>query len=146
MQCFSFDDLMNKEFAQKHHINLEDIVKINIKEDFMLKMDSGVTLHIPLEEIEMIARQACLACTEFANDFSDIAVGGLGSPDGYTTVLIRSVLGKKIYTQALYHGYIENRTYKTLDERKAEKTRMLSLIETFAEKKRERGEKRLSEL
>ncbi len=146
MQNFALDDLMRKQFAKQHRIKLEGISRVNIKEDLILKMDSGITLHIPLEEVETISRPACLACKEFANDYADISVGGLGSLDGYTTVLIRSIAGKKVYTGSVNKGYVENRVGRTAEENRAEKSRMLSLIETFVERKRKRGEKRLSEI
>lgn len=136
MQCFAFDNLMEKGLIKKYQINPEDILKVNVKEDFRLKMKSGVTIHIPFEEIEDIARPACLACRDFANDFADISVGGLGSPEGYTTSMIRTTLAKRIFTEAVNGGYI-----KTAAMSEAEKARLLSLVETFVEKKRERAER-----
>lgn len=136
MQCFTFDNLMEKGFIKRHHINPEDILKINVKEDFRLRMKSGVTIHIPFEEIEDIAGPACLTCRDFANDFADISVGGLGSPEGYTTSMIRTTLAKKFFTEAVNGGYI-----KTADVSKADKAELLSLIESFVEKKRVRAER-----
>ncbi len=136
MQCFTFENLMEKGFVKKHHINPEDILKINVKEDFRLKMRSGVTIHIPFEEIEDIAGPACLACRDFANDFADISVGGLGSPEGYTTSMIRTNLAKRVFTEAVNGGYI-----KIAEASKVEKAELLSLVETFAKKKRERAER-----
>ncbi|MCK4689872.1 MAG: Coenzyme F420 hydrogenase/dehydrogenase, beta subunit C-terminal domain, partial [Candidatus Marinimicrobia bacterium] len=107
MQCFTFDNFLEKTFIKRDQINPEDILKINVKEDFRLIMKSGRTIHIPFEEIEDIAKPACLACQEFANDFADISVGGIGSPDGYTTTMIRTTLGKRIFTDAVRRGYIK---------------------------------------
>jgi len=143
MQSFALNELMEKEFARKHQLDLADVLKVNIKEDFILKMKSGVTMHIPLEEVESIARPACLACTDFANEHADISVGGLGSADGYTTVLIRTIGAMRVYTEAMRRGYIESRAAKG---READRSRILGLIETFAAKKRGRGEKRLGQL
>jgi coenzyme F420-reducing hydrogenase beta subunit len=87
---------------------------------------------------------------DFANVYADIAVGGLGSPDGYTTTLIRTIGGKRVFTDAVRRGYIEERRGegrgKGHDAERAERARILGLIETAAEKKRSRGEKRLSQL
>jgi coenzyme F420 hydrogenase subunit beta len=150
MQSFALNELMEKEFARKHQMDMRDVAKVNIKDDFVLKMKSGITMHIPLDEIETIARPACLACVDFANVYSDIAVGGLGSPDGYTTTLIRTIGGKRVFTDAVRRGYIEERRGegrgKGRDAERAERARILGLIETAAEKKRSRGEKRLSQL
>jgi len=154
MQSFALNELMEKEFARKHQMDMRDVAKVNIKDDFVLKMKSGITMHIPLDEIETIARPACLACVDFANEYADIAVGGLGSPDGCTTTLIRTIGGKRVFTDAVRRGYVEelregrrtkNEERRTSEER-AEKARIMGLIETAAEKKRSRGEKRLSQL
>ncbi len=140
MQCFAFDSLMEKSFIKKHHINPEDILKVNVKEDFRLKMKSGITMHIPFEEIEDIARPACLMCRDFANDFADISVGGVGSPDGYTTTMIRTTLAKSIFNRAVNKGYIKPAIVSDAD-----KTRILSSIEKFVQKKNERAERKLGE-
>jgi len=136
MQCFTFDNLMEKSFIKEHNINPKNILKVNVKEDFRLKMKSGVTVHIPFEEIEDIARPACLRCHDFSNDFADISVGGLGSPDGYTTTMIRTTLAKKVFTEALNRNYI-----KIADMTETDKKGMLSLIEKFVSKKKERAER-----
>jgi coenzyme F420 hydrogenase subunit beta len=139
MQCFDLDDLMKKKFAQKHNINLDDIVKMNIKEDFILQMKSGITVHFPLEEIEMIARKACLACQYFANEFADVSVGGLGSPEGYTTLMVRSILGKQMVSDAFSSRAIEHKPTANKQESEYEKQKMASVVAAFSEKKKQRG-------
>lgn len=134
MQCFTFDNLMGKTFIKRHHIKPEDIQKINVKEDFRIELKSGLRIHIPFDEIQDIARPPCLACQNFANDFADISVGGLGSADGYTTSIIRTTLGKRMFANAVNHNYI-----KPADISEEEKKSILSLVENFVEKKRKRS-------
>lgn len=143
MQCFTVDRLIDTHFIEKHQIDLSHVKKINVKEDFFLHMENGETIHIPLEDVESIAREACLACKNFANDFADISVGGLGSPEGYTTVLVRSTAGKRMMANALYNRAVE---YLPGDDSKkfnAEPEQLVSLIQTFTEKKIHRAEKHL---
>lgn len=134
MQCFAFEDLMDKGFVKKYRIRPEDILKINVKEDFRLEMKSGVTIRVPFGEIEDIARPACLACRDFANDFADISVGGLGSPDGYTTAVIRTTLARRLFSEAKDQGYIEPAV-----QSEGDKKGLLALIESVAEKKKARA-------
>jgi len=141
MQCFAFDNLMEKGFIKKHQINPVDIKKINVKDDFRLELGSGVTVHIPFEEIEDIARPACLVCRDFANDFADISVGGLGSPDGFTTAMIRTTIAKRLFTDALNKGYLE-----TTGMSDTEKAGISKLIGTYVTKKQERTKIKLEEL
>lgn len=145
MESFMLNDLIKQKFARKHSIHMKDIVKLNVKEDFILTMRTGITLHIPFDEVDEIARPACLTCQDFANDYADISVGGLGSPDGYTTTLVRTSLGRRVYVEAMQLGYIEERT-NNMQESIAEKARMISLITLFAKRKKQRGEKRLSKI
>jgi len=119
---------------------------VNIKEDFILTMKSGITVHVPLKDIEEIARPACLACTQFANDYADMSVGGLGSPDGYTTVMIRTIKGKEMFADALYSGRISYIPRQSVTEREGAQQRLVSLVEEFAGLKRRRGEAELERI
>ena len=139
MQCFEMKHLMDKPFIRQYGITVDDIARVNIKEDFMLTMKSGVTVRIPLKEIEEIARPACLACELFSNDYADISVGGLGSPDGYTTVMVRTVKGKEMMADALYRGVIERKVRKYPEDNEIEKKRTISLVKEFTGLKKSRG-------
>lgn len=139
MQCFEIDRLMDKSFIKNHNVTPGDLDGVNIKDDFMLKLKSGITVHVPLEEIEEIARPACLACKLFANDYADISVGGLGSPDGYTTVVIRSINGKRMFADAVYDGSIEYRTRRSMSDYAVEMSAIVSRIVEFADRKKTRG-------
>jgi coenzyme F420 hydrogenase subunit beta len=130
MQCFAFEDLMDKGFVRKYRIRPGDIRKVNVKDDFRLELKSGVTIRVPFREVEDIARPACLACRDFANDFADVSVGGLGSPDGYTTTVIRTTLAARLFAEAVDRGYIE-----VAARSDGEKRATLSLIEAVAARK-----------
>ena len=127
-------------------MNLNDIVKMNIKEDLILDMKDGKRVHIPFEDIDKLMRPACIVCTDFANDFADISVGGLGAPDGFTTAMLRSEIGIKRYTEAIETGYIKEHDVKSSKEIQIEKTKTIAKIINFAERKRQRGLKALKNL
>jgi len=146
IENFSFDDVAREMLEKKLDINLEDVVKLNIKDDFIITLTKGVTIHVPLEEIHEVARPACFACQDFSNEYADISVGGLGSPDGYTTTLIRTKVGASVYNEAFHRGYIQERPFEDAEESRREKTKMLAKIVSFARRKKMRAEKRLSEL
>jgi coenzyme F420 hydrogenase subunit beta len=141
---FSFDDVAREKLEKKLDIDLSDIVKLNIKDDFMITLTKDVTIHVPLEEIDEIARPACFACQDFSNEYADISVGGLGSPDGYTTTLIRTELGSSIFDEALRKDYIRERVFEDARESKLEKTKMMAKIVSHSRKKMKRAQKRLS--
>jgi coenzyme F420-reducing hydrogenase beta subunit len=97
-------------------------------------------------EVHDLAQDACLACAEFASDYADIAVGDLGSPEGYATVVIRTDRGSRVYDGALRQGYIEERPIQGGSELRSETTRMLATIVARARRKRTRGERKMEEL
>ena len=139
MQCFTLEDLVKQNFAKKHNIKIKDVEKVNIKDKLILHMKSGLKIHIPLEEVEEIAREACLACPDFVNDYADISAGGLGSEDGYTSVIVRNSAGKQVYSEALYKGYVEN-SGASIIAKKDRDHKLINIIEDFAIKKRIRYE------
>ncbi len=143
MQCFTLEDLMKKDFALKHNIKIDDILKVNIKDKLILHMKSGLKIYIPMEEVEEIARKACLACADFANDYADISAGGLGSEDGYTSVIVRNSIGKQIYSEALYKGYVQN-SVENVNSNKLKDNKLINMIKDFAIRKRIRTEREIN--
>jgi len=144
MENFAFSLLAKREIEAKVGVSMDEIKKLNIKEDLIITLTNGNSIHIPFDVIHEFARSACLKCTEFANDFADISAGGLGSPDGYTTILIRTDVGQGIYQAALKLGYIEEQTYDSYREKSDSQMEMITKIIDFAKEKRARereGEK-----
>ena len=146
MESFSFDALGRKKLEDRLQIDLADVDRLDVREDLGISLRDGRTIRVPFEEVDELARAVCLACTEFANDYADIAVGGLGSPDGYATMLIRTDKGSRVYDGALRQGYIEERRFTDAAELRSERTKMMAKVVAFAHRKRERGETRLREL
>ncbi len=107
LESFAFDALKLKEVEEVLGVRMEEIEKLNLKEDLILELRNGKTVHVDLKRLHGFVRSACLACSDFANDFADISFGGLGSPKGWTTVIIRTDLGESMYQEALRHGYIK---------------------------------------
>jgi len=145
MESLAFGPPGRKKLEDRLHIDLEDVDKLNFKEDLGITLSDGETVHVPFEETREVTRPACLACTEFANDYADIAIGELGSPYGYATTLIRTKKGSQVYSGALRQGYIEEREFADPAELRAERTKMLARVVACAQRKRERGEAWLRE-
>ena len=146
MENFSFGAQGRRKLEEKLQVDLADVDRLNFGEDLGVTLSDGATIHVPFEEVDEVARPVCLACTEFANDYADIVVGGLGSAEGYATTLIRTEKGCRVYDGALRQGYIEERKLADPVELRLERTRMMAMVVAFAQRKRERGEARLREL
>jgi coenzyme F420 hydrogenase subunit beta len=54
--------------------------------------------------------------------YSDISLGNVGSPDGYSTVIVRSDIGKDLLTKLdLIKGTVDSDEIKKLSVRKKER-------------------------
>jgi coenzyme F420 hydrogenase subunit beta len=87
------------------------VYKVNVKEDLMIHLRNGEIRHIPLENLTFMRRFACQFCDDYAAEFADLSFGGLGAPEGWTTVIIRSPQGQALFANAL-RGYIELFNYR----------------------------------
>lgn len=80
---------------------ISDLVKVNVKDDIQLYFGDGQPVRIPLKEMQRFRRPACGHCHEFAADYADISFGGVGSEEGWTTVVTRTALGRALFADAL---------------------------------------------
>jgi coenzyme F420 hydrogenase subunit beta len=139
MENFSFDDLQMGHLSKKYGFDLTQVVKVNVKEDFFVYLEDGRVIHIPFEDIDSIARPACLVCPDFSAEYSDISFGGLGSPEGYTTVLIRSEKGKWVCREALTAGYIKERRFSSVQKARSDWMKTNTKVLSFSDQKRARA-------
>lgn len=78
-----------------------EVAKVNLKEELMIHLRSGETRYIPLEQLTFMKRHACQFCEDYAAEFADLSFGGLGAPEGWTTVLVRTKQGREVLFQAM---------------------------------------------
>lgn len=132
---FLLDENGKRYLEKKIGAKLEQIKKVNLRDNLIVKLRSGRTVHIDLDELSPIVRSACLACTDFSNFTADISVGGLGSPEGYTTTIVRSRIGNRIVREAISQGYLTEIDHKGVVEK----------VVKMAKRKKKRGERVIAE-
>lgn len=135
---FAFTGEARKKMEAKFGFSFEDVEKLNIKENLIINLKNGKALYIDFKDVHEFARPACFACRDFSNVYADISFGGLGSQDGYTTSIIRTKTGEKIYNQALKEGYIQESSKFNTSIKKSE---MLAKVISFGKRKYERYKK-----
>jgi len=143
MENFSFTPEARRKLERKLKFRLDKVAKLNIKDDIIVTLEEGETLHVPFEFMDEVARAACFACPDFANDFADISCGGLGSPDGYTTVIVRTQNGERLYNGARHKGYIREMKFPNREKSLLHRTTQMAKIAAFAQRKRERASRTL---
>ncbi len=141
---FKFDETARKKMEERFDFFFNDIEKMNIKDYLIIYLKGkDQPLYIEFSELHDIMRHACSVCKNFSNFYSDISFGGLGSRDGFTTSIIRTDLGEKIYKLAIDKGYIEEPPELNTS---IEKSKMLAKIISFSRMKTKRAEDALKHL
>jgi len=140
---FTFDEVARKKIEEKFNFSFDDIVKMNIKDKIMFFLKDGTEIDATFEQMEEYMRPACGACNDFANVYSDISFGGLGSKDGHTTVLTRTKVGQNVYEEALKKDFIKEVEELNTSVKKSE---LLANVISFAKMKNKRCNKILSSL
>jgi coenzyme F420 hydrogenase subunit beta len=137
---FSFDAVTRSKIEQKFNFSFDEVESMNIKENLILELKNNQTKYIDFKDIHEFARPACFACRDFSNVYADISFGGLGSKDGYTTAIIRTKIGEKIYNNALKEGYLKEPAQINNSVKKSE---MLAKVISFGKRKYDRYKKAL---
>lgn len=118
-----------KAMADELGIDLRDVVKMDVKGKLLFHLKDGSVKEYPLKKAEELARAGCGQCTDFYSSYADLAVGSIGSPEGWSTVLVLSDRGKEFLDAAIEAGLVET---KPVEEKG------LKLVEKFVERKRAR--------
>lgn len=140
MENFDYDSLMKEKIQKELKIKLKDIKKVSIKKNFFITLKNNKQIEVPLKDLEPLVRNNCHYCTDFTNLFADISVGGIGSPEGYSTVLIRTVDGSRLFSKLLIDGILEELDKSEIDSTKI-KEKILSQIKRLGQIKYDRGQK-----
>ena len=116
MESYSYDKLVENYIAGKG-IDPSRISRVGIKKGSFIAWDGeNELLHVPLKEVDAFVRQSCRTCDDFTAEYSDISVGGIGCPTGYSTIIARTEKGLELVKKAETAGYLEMRELKQEDK------------------------------
>ncbi len=130
-KTFTYDGLNNVIAQQELGLDLDDIVRVNVKGKLLFYTKDGQEHTYSLKKSHAYTRPGCLRCPDFAAEHADISFGGLGQNDGWTLTVIRTELGQSIWADALQAEVIESRPA-------SEDPAAIALMEKLAVKSRER--------
>jgi coenzyme F420 hydrogenase subunit beta len=96
--CYEiFDYKKLKEETQRLlKVNLDDAEKTQISKGKYIVTVKGKDYSVAVKELNAATEKRCLACPDFTAMYSDVSVGSVGSADGYSTVIVRSDVGKQL--------------------------------------------------
>jgi coenzyme F420 hydrogenase subunit beta len=141
MENFDYETLMREKIQNELKIDLKDVKKVNIKKNFFVTLNDGKQIEIPLKDLSGLVRNNCHYCVDFTNVFADISVGGIGSPSGHSTVLVRSDVGNTLFSKLILEKYIEETEGEPKDLVQI-KTKILAQISRLGQMKYDRGVKK----
>ncbi len=89
-------------------IDIRDLAKISIKKGkLFFTARNGASAPYSLSKASKDMRAACMQCPEFISPYADLNVGSIGSPEGWSTLLVMSSVGRRIFMKAVNWGFIE---------------------------------------
>ena len=130
-KTFTYDGLMNEITQKELGLDLDHLVRVNIKGKLLFYTDGGDEVTYSLKEAHRFTRPGCLKCPDFAAEHADISFGGLGQSEGWTLTVIRTDLGVDLWRRASADGVIESRPA-------SEDPKAVELMFKLAAKSRER--------
>ncbi|MEX2275837.1 MAG: Coenzyme F420 hydrogenase/dehydrogenase, beta subunit C-terminal domain [Actinomycetota bacterium] len=108
-KTFTYDGLM-VEIAQKElGIELDHLIRVNVKGKLLFYTDDGQEHTYSLKDAQRFTRPGCKKCPDFAAEHADISFGGLGQGEGWTLTIIRTERGQDLFDRAAADGVIEFR-------------------------------------
>ena len=106
MDTFYYEGI--REFVENKNMRLEDIESMKIRKGkFEFQTPDELKVY-PLSELDMYRSSSCKFCTDMASENADVSFGGVGTPQGWTTVIARTGLGYELYNEAVDNGYIDS--------------------------------------
>jgi coenzyme F420-reducing hydrogenase beta subunit/Na+-translocating ferredoxin:NAD+ oxidoreductase RnfD subunit len=94
-ECFDYYKL-KEDVMRLLDVDLDRAEKTQIhKGKFIVQVD-GKEHAMKVKELNNAVEERCLDCPDFSAQYSDISVGSVGSDEGYSTVIVRSNVGKKL--------------------------------------------------
>ncbi|MHA1264744.1 MAG: Coenzyme F420 hydrogenase/dehydrogenase, beta subunit C-terminal domain [Candidatus Helarchaeota archaeon] len=137
METFAYNNVVKiaEEFCKTPIANVSKM-DINKGKFFVYDLEKN-SIEVPIKEVTSLARHACHYCVDLTNELADISCGSIGSGPGWSTVVVRSEKGEKLYKAALQENFFQ------VKDIPADKPFGIPLIEKLANGKRKRNFKGL---
>jgi len=98
---FFFGEEQRQHLEKLADFKWEEVRKINLKEELMIHLRNKEVRYVPLDKLDFMKRYACHYCDDYSAEYADLSFGGIGAEEGWTTVTVRSPIGRAIFAEAL---------------------------------------------
>jgi coenzyme F420 hydrogenase subunit beta len=100
-ETFDYASLVLGKLKAEKKINPAQIKKMDVKGKLEILLQNGEKASLTQKEFRECVRKGCHICTDLTSVFSDISAGAMGSPDGSTTLVIRTPTGRSFVENAV---------------------------------------------
>jgi coenzyme F420 hydrogenase subunit beta len=109
MENFPYQSV--KQLVEDHAaMKMESVKKMEIgKGKFWVFGERGQVVQLPLKVTHKYEQPACHVCLDYVANLADVSTGSVGSPDGWSTVFVRSKNGDDIWAKAIAAGCFETK-------------------------------------
>ena len=91
---FYFGPEQRRVLEEIGNFTWEEVRKINVKEELMVHLHNQEVRYISLDKLDFMKRYACQYCDDYSAEYADLSFGGIGAPDGWTTVITPHLPGE----------------------------------------------------
>lgn len=92
----------NFDFSESERVKLEamgdfswdEAVAMNLRETLNIELKDGRIVRLELDQLNGMRRTACRYCRDYSAELADLSFGGVGAPAGWTSVVVRTPLGR----------------------------------------------------
>ncbi|ABO34958.1 coenzyme F420-reducing hydrogenase, beta subunit [Methanococcus maripaludis C5] len=136
MENFPYEG-MKAIVEQYAGIRMNDVLKTDIgKGKFWVYSKSGDVKTVPLKDTHMYEQKSCHVCMDYTAELADISTGSVGSPDGWSTIFVRTAKGEEYLNKMIEAGALET---KPIEDVKPG----LDLVQKLALQKKEKNDKEI---
>jgi coenzyme F420 hydrogenase subunit beta len=109
MENFPYQSV--KQLVEDHAaMKMESVKKMEIgKGKFWVFGERGQVVQLPLKVTHKYEQPACHVCLDYVANLADVSTGSVGSPDGWSTVFVRTTNGDDIWAKAIAAGCFETK-------------------------------------
>ncbi|HDR74298.1 MAG TPA: hypothetical protein ENN85_10410 [Methanoculleus sp.] len=106
-ESFDYARLVEGALRRDRRIEPWTVRRLDVKGALEATLEDGTIVSIPLAELASCIPAGCTTCTDFAALDADISAGAVGSPEGLTTLIVRTPAGMGFVNRAIAAGALE---------------------------------------
>lgn len=115
-KCFSHEAFFEQVLEDQLEMDLSNIAKFDIKDGrFVIYRKGEPKRELALHSLDQFVFSPCELCSDFTAELADISVGNVGSPEGYSTVIVRTDVGNQAFLKASQSGAYEGGMLREVD-------------------------------